>query len=116
MRRPLRRCDTARHEQPSIARTSLAAPARCRAPSADVLRRLQQLAAGHGLVGRVAGIGPLARRAADAPARSLRRLAARLHHAVPGAAELLLRFPADDLPEVDGSAGVRALALRTRGR
>src|SRR5690606_33388586 len=83
---------------------------------ADVLHRRHQLAVGDGLVGRVARICSLGR-AIDAADRPIRRLAARLLDAVPDAPQLLLRLPADHVPEVDRVARHRPLALPAgRGR
>src|SRR5690606_24357177 len=88
--------------------------ARARAAQAAVLHRCGQCAAGHALVGAVAGRGALAR-ARPAATGGLRRLAARDRDAVPRAGALHVRLPADRVPALDGAGRTHALALRPGG-
>jgi|GEM_PF-5753078 len=82
--------------------------------SADVLHRRRQRVAGDALVGAVAG-GHALGAVDDARDADLRRLAACVPDAVPGAAQLHLRLPADRVPALDGHGRPEALALRAGG-
>src|SRR5690606_36910267 len=104
---------TGHHGYPDF--TEFTAAAGRRAAPADVLHRVDQPAACDGVVGGLAGVDALAG-AGDAAIGGVRRLAACVRHAVPDAAELLLRLPADHVSEMDGTAGRRPLAFRTGRR